>query len=295
MISSIRKLINGLKKDREHGAGWLTAQGMNILQTASRDSLAHTMEKYVAELGQVAGALMEARPGMVSIANYAMQFKEEIEDAAANPRSLENLKKQAVAIAKKHIRAIEAGSIKTTRNAYKLITQRNIIMTCSYSSSVLTTLDLARSKGIDFKVLALESRSGKISYGEMLAGHMQKSGIPCRVIPDDQLRWHVARANIILIGVDTVSLHGWLINGQPSLQLAEVAGRKKVPLYAIGELAKFDVRGWLAGMRAAEPGFNMVPLDLITGIVTEKGILKPDEIYRITLDDIFGSWHARAD
>jgi translation initiation factor eIF-2B subunit delta len=112
------------------------------------------------------------------------------------------------------------------------------------------------------------------------------------VVPDDQIGWHVARADVILCGADAVSLHGWLINGAPSLELAEVAARKKKPFYIVCETAKFDVRGFLAGLRRAEPGFDMVPLELVTGIVTERGVLTVDDALKFTVDELFGGWHA---
>jgi len=289
MIASIRKSLNGLKKDREHGSGWLTLQALEILKAASAESSSATSEKFLSAINQVIDALVEARPVMVSIANYAMHFKGELESASATSKSPQRLRRAAFSIATKLIKVNEKSAASAARNAAKLITKRTIVMTCSYSSAACSALELARRGGIDFKVLAVESHHNKISYGAITAQRLGQSGISCRTVPDSQLRWHTARADIILLGADTISLHGWLINGTPSLELAQVAKRKGRPLYAVCETAKFDVRGFLAGLRQAEPGFDILPLDLITGLVTERGTLQPDDVFKFSIEDLFGS------
>lgn len=294
MIAALRKSISALKKDREHGAGFLGSQALEILRLAGAESTAETTEIFLAEMNQVVDALIEARPVMVSIANYALFLKEELAAAAVTAKSPQRLRKTAFSIASRLLKTQEKSSAAASRNAVKLITRRSIVMTCSHSSSVCSTLEMARHGGTDFKVLAVESRYKKISYGELTAQRLQTAGISCTVVPDDQIGWQVARADFILSGADTVSLHGWLINGAPSLELAVVAARKKKPFHIICDTARFDARGFLAGLHPAEPGFDLVPIDLITAIITERGALTIDDVLKFTVDDLFGSWRGRA-
>jgi len=291
MIVTLRKSISALKKDREHGAGFLGRQALEILRLTGADSTAETAEKFLAEISQVAGALIESRPGMVSIANYALFVKEELAAAAKTAKSPQRLKKTAFSIASRLLKSQEKSSAAASRNAVKLVTKRSIVMTCSHSSTVCSTLEMAMRGGTDFKVLAVESRYKKISCGEITAKRLQAAGISCEVVRDEQIGWHVARADYILCGADAVSLHSWLINGTPSLELAVMAVRKNKPFHIICETSKFDARGFLAGLQRAEPGFDMVPLELITGIVTEHGVLTVDDALKFTVDDLFGSWH----
>lgn len=289
MIASLRKSVNALKKDKEHGAGWLTAQAMHILQEASSGSSARNIRTFLEEIEQVASAIMEARPFMVSVSNYAMQFKDEFEATAPESKSADNLKKRAAAIARKLLLHGEIASSQAARNAAKLIKPRMIVMTCSYSSDVCSALEQARGKGIDFKVLAVESRPDRIPYGEITVNRLAKAGVACRIVPDNFIAWHAARANMILIGADAVSLQGWIINGFPSYSLAVTAARKKVPVYLVCTFAKFDARGFLAGPGKPEPGFDTVPLELLKGVVTDKGILQPADVYKVSTADIFRS------
>jgi len=291
MLASVRKSISALKKDREHGAGFLGRQALEILRLTGAESTAETAERFVAEISYVADALIESRPGMVSIANYALFVKEELAAAAVTAKSPQRLKKAAFSIASRLLKSQEKSAAAASRNAVKLVAKRSIVMTCSYSWSVCSALEMARRAGTDFKVLAIESRYKKISYGEITAKRLQEAGISCAVVPEGQLAWHMARADVILCGADAVSLHGWLINGAPSLELAEVAARKKKPFYIICETAKFDARGFLTGLHRPETGFDMVPLELVSAIVTERGVLTVDDALKFTVDDLLGGWH----
>lgn len=288
MIASLRKRVNTIKKDREHGAGWLAFQSLDILRETGLLSTALTSDKYLKEIAEVATALLNARPTMVSISNYIMQFKDELESTARDSKSLDNLKKRATAIARRLISDGETASSRAVRNAARLITPRSIVMTCSFSSDVCTALEYAMHKGVDFKVLAVASKYGRISYGEMTTQRLAKVGIVSRIIPDDDIAWHVARTSIILTGADAISLQGWMINGYPSYLLAVIARRKKVPFYSVCTSAKIDLRGFLAGLQKPEPGFDTVPLELLKGIVTDKGILQPDDLYELSMDSVFG-------
>ena len=289
MILSLRKSINGLKRDREHGAGWLTQRAMEILREAASLDQAATTEKLLASLAGVTAALLEARPAMVSIANYALYYRDELASAALTSRSPQRLKKAAFSIADRLIKLHQKSAASVARNAARLVAGRSIVMTCSYSAAVCSALEMARRGGRDFKVLAVESRHKKVSYGEMTLQRLQQSGISVRIVPDSQVGWQAARADLMLCGADGVSLHGWMINGTPSLELAQMARRRGRPFYAVCEISKIDARGLTAGLREAEAGLDLLPLELLSGLVTERGILQSAEIYKLTIEDIIGS------
>jgi translation initiation factor 2B subunit (eIF-2B alpha/beta/delta family) len=289
MILSLRKSINGLKKDGEHGAGWLTMRALEILREAASLDQSATEDKFMASLGSVIAALLEARPAMVSIANYALYYRDELGAAALTSRSPQRLKKAAFSIADRLIKLHQKSAAAAARNAARLVTGRSIVMTCSYSSAVCSALEMARRGGRDFKVLAVESLHRKVSYGELTLRRLQQSGITGRIVPDSQVGWQAARADLMLCGADSVSLHGWMINGTPSLELAQMARRRGRPFYAVCEISKIDARGLTAGMREADPGLDMLPLELLSGLVTERGVLQPEEIYKFTVEDIVRS------
>lgn len=292
MKAEIRKSISAIKKDRQHGATWLTGCALKVLLDYCDINISHASDKFSAEISEIVDELVAARPGMTSIANYAIKFGEEFKSASTSSRSLVNLQKKGYAIASRLKQLNEKSAQLLTGKAIHIIKNRTIIMTCSYSDSICATLEQARNKGLDFKVLIIQSMVNKISYGQLVADRLIKSKIFCRLIPDDQIRWHAARADIVLMGADAVSLQGWLLNGTPSYELARVAVSRKIPVYAICSQSKFDPRGFLASMRDPDTGFDIVPLDLFAGIITETGTYNTKDIFNFTFEDIFRSKRA---
>ncbi len=294
MKAAITKSINAIRQDRKHGASLLTSAAIRVLLDAC-DARSAAGPRFSSEVLEIADALLSARPGMVSISNYVLRFMEEFKPAVAASRSLVNQQKKGFAIASKLNQLHEKSIRQLPIKAANLVKNRSIVMTCSYSDSICSALEHARSRGIDFKVLAVQSLFHKISYGQLIIDRLGQSGIACRLVPDAQLRWHAARANMTLLGADAISLQGWLLNGSPSYELARVAASRKVPVYAICCKSKFDPRGFLASLREPEPGFDMMPLDLLAGIVTENGLYTAEDVHNFTFDDIFRSKRDRPD
>ncbi|MCX6004165.1 MAG: hypothetical protein NT082_00580 [Chloroflexi bacterium] len=293
MIASVRKSFNQLKHDRTHGAGPLTRQALDIIKSSTLESKATSAHKLITELHKTAEEIMGIRPGMVSISNYMMQFKEALSGVQTEKKSLEDLRKLWINKAESLISHSERTSRRAAQNTATIINSRSIIITCSFSSAVCSAMEIAARKKIDFKVLAVESDFNKISYGELTAASLQKSRIVTQLVPVNQIYWQMARADLALIGADAISFHGYFINGTPSLELARTAERRKVPVYLVCELSKVDINGFMAGLQEPEPGFDMIPLELATGIITEAGIMKPADIYELGKKDIFGSTRAR--
>ena len=292
MDAAIRQAINTLKNDRSHGAGWLTRQAIRILGKAAAGSKAATVSSLAKEVKTVAAALLIARPGMVSVANYVLIFDEEFKQNAAGVRTVAAQKKQCASIAGKLVNHCEQASAAAARKAAALIDNKSIILTCSYSSSVCDALKAARENGRDFRVLAAESKSSGKSFGRLMARELKKTGIIAKIFPDDQAGWHIARADMVLLGTDAVSQQGWMINGTPSLELCRWAKKRKMPVYVVCDIAKIDAHGILATMREPVEGFDMVPFELVAAFITGAGMLKPDDIYNIKPGNLFNNQHA---
>jgi translation initiation factor eIF-2B subunit delta len=156
-----------------------------------------------------------------------------------------------------------------------IITDLDTVITCSYSSTICKVLELSRQREARFRVIIAESRFGDKAYGEITAEQLMRHQIPVEIIPDENIQIRISKADKAVVGADSITADGYLINGTPTLALAQAAKKKKIPFYAICETAKFDTQGYTTKATELEPGFDKTPLDLITGIVTEKGTMQP--------------------
>ena len=147
-----------------------------------------------------------------------------------------------------------------------------IILTCSYSRTILEACSGASGAGKRLEVIALRSKRGDLAYGERMVESLVERRIQAQVCPDDVSVPDLGALTMALIGADRVRPDGSLVNGVPSLLLAEhVHGA--APLYVAAETFKLD------DAEQIEDGFEAVPASLVTGYVTDRGVVQPSRVW----------------
>ncbi len=284
MREEIGARIREISEDTSHGASWLARQAIGAVMLVSQTSEASTSAELLDELKVVARALLEAKPSMASITNAVSRLVYEVAQQYEREKDLDSLKLFAQSTCTELIKASEGAVAMIAQRASQLIETGDRVFTCSYSATVCQALKTAREAGKSFPVIVAESKSpsGR-GYGMMAAEEIGSYGIPAEIVPDDAIRSNATRANKVLIGADSVLSDGSLINGTPSYELAIAARERGVPFYALCEQSKFtpDVlrrRGHLVQEPELEVGFDRIPARLITGILTEEGMLEPEEV-----------------
>jgi ribose 1,5-bisphosphate isomerase len=267
--------INKLKNDRVHGAGLLARQAINILNLSINESQAQTIAEFVEEIQKVAAELIKARPSITPIANYTNQFLQQITLRAQSEKKLASLKNFAKTKGNELIKSSVKAVSKAVEYGCGIITDLDTVITCSYSSTVCKVLELSRERETRFRVIVAESRFEDKAYGEITAEQLMRHHIPVEIIRDENIQIRISKAEKAIVGADSITADGYLINGTPTLALAQAARKKRIPFYTICETAKFDIQGYTVKTPELEPGFDKTPLDLVTGIVTEKGTMQP--------------------
>ena len=166
-----------------------------------------------------------------------------------------------------------------------------------------TALGVVRSafhQGKDINVICDETRP--LGQGARLSvWEMQEENIPVKLIPDVAAGYLMQKGRIdkVVIGADRVANDG-VVNKIGSLMVALAAKRFNIPFYVAAPLSTFDNNISIYDTKIEErgsqevthyggsricpketevinPAFDIVPKDLITGIITEKGIIDPEK------------------
>jgi len=150
----------------------------------------------------------------------------------------------------------------------------------------------------DINVICDETRP--LGQGARLSvWEMQEENIPVKLIPDVASGYLMQQGKInkVIIGADRVAKDG-IANKIGSLLVALAAKRFQIPFYVAAPISTFDFnisifdseieergpeevthygncRICPKGTEVINPAFDIVPNDLITGIITEKGIVNP--------------------
>lgn len=271
--AQVRRRIDAIREDRVHGAGWLSRRAISVMALSARMSDAESIAVFLEELRGLAVELATLRPSMTPVANGVCPLLRLIEAEAKEEPDLAHLQQYAQAAARRLVRASLRATQRAAACAAALISSGDAVMTCSYSATVIKGFEMAKGKGKEFSLIVArsESRDGR-AYGEAMAQKLAPRGIPTEVIPDDALEARASKASKALVGADTVFPDGSIINGAPTLRLAQSAKKYGIPFYVVCEAAKFDRRGQAPVL---EEGFEVIPAELIAGIITEEGLLRP--------------------
>jgi translation initiation factor 2B subunit (eIF-2B alpha/beta/delta family) len=276
----VAQLLQEIRQDKEHSASWLSLQAVGALRLAAGKSTARNTADFLIELKALARELAEARPPMAPIGNLAAQWYSEIAQGPEVDKGLDSLRAFAILRGEKIIKTRRGALNRVAEYGSQVVEDDDILISCSDSATVIQSLRAARLAGKEFGVYVAESRTsdGK-AYGEAMAEKMRAERIPVKVIPDNPqaIGDCALKSTKVMVGADSILDNGSLINGAPTLIIAEAAKEKKIPLYVVCETTKFSALR-LAGRHLwIEEGFEVIPPHLITRIITEDGIMKVDQ------------------
>jgi len=140
----------------------------------------------------------------------------------------------------------------------KLFKKENTsILTCSYSSNVFNIIACA---GIDLNVYVIQSIWNDIDFSAIWLDKLKVLKVKCNVILIDD---NLPKIDFALIGADAVLYSGDIINGTPSLYLAQSINKIGLPLFVVAESFKKCKEIQIAD------GFELIPKEFITEIITD--------------------------
>ena len=168
--------------------------------------------------------------------------------------------------------------------------------------TALGVIRSAVSSGKNISVIADETRPF-LQGARLTAWEMVQEKIPVTLITDNMAGHMMARGEIdaVVVGTDRVAANGDVANKIGTYMVAVLAHRHNIPFYVacplstidmtlasgdlipIEERAREEVTGyrdcqWAAqGVEVRNPSFDVTPAELVTAIITEKGIVhQPD-------------------
>jgi len=165
------------------------------------------------------------------------------------------------------------------------------IATLSHSRSVINALSLAATRGQAPRALVGEGRPRL--EGRNAAAELAAANIPVWLVADSALPLLLSQASMVWIGADAVTDRG-VVNKIGSYATALAAREHSVPVYALAGRRKFlpantgalqilempPTEIWDAapeGVQARNVYFEIVPLELLRGVVVEDAVLGPNE------------------
>lgn len=295
-ILDIEKEIKDLNIQGATNVAIATVEGMKIFIEESNIT---DKELFYKELVRVGDKLAKARlnePLAENAVKYvSYTFKQHFSDL----HSLNDMKQQLEGYCDEYLfkisdskRAIIDLGIPSVKNF------DNVLTHCHSSTAVAVIKEIAQGN-TSFEVVCTETRPK--FQGRITAKSLLDSGISTTLIADSAAEsFAIGRGSVpievLFIGCDEITLDGYCINKIGSWGIATAMKLAGKPVYVVSPLLKvnpvithkevlIEIREsselWSEAPKALKmfnPAFEIVDKDLITGFMTEFGIIKPEEI-----------------
>jgi len=188
--------------------------------------------------------------------------------------------------------------------------ENSVVLTHSYSNSVIKTLEKANRLGKIKEVYITESRPG--GEGIYTAKLISSLGIKTNLIVDSAVNYFMSNIDFVLLGAEAITAHGALVNKVGSSQISLSAYKKRTRVIVMAGTYKFSFETMLGdrirvpyldasvlgvpdemlalgNIRVSVPQMDVTPPEYIDAIVTELGITSPQGV-PILLWEVYGEW-----
>jgi translation initiation factor eIF-2B subunit delta len=298
--SLINEAVKRISLDREHGAAQLAKEALKALKLIIKMDKSKNLTEFLINVEEAGFKLANARPSMASLMNLISKTIYLIKENS-NTLSLKELKKFAILKINEVIFESENAVNKIAELASKFIKEKTVI-THSFSSTVIEAIKKSSVK----KVIVSEGRP--LFEGRKTAIQLSKFNIPTVLITDAALGFFISKSEAALVGCDSILIDGSIVNKVGTYLLALAAKDNNIPFYVVSETSKIIPKNIneikleiVSGKEIAKKlpkkikvenlYFDVTKPNLITALITEEGIIKPEEI-KIKAQEILKHYNA---
>ncbi|MCK5414184.1 MAG: S-methyl-5-thioribose-1-phosphate isomerase [Thermoplasmata archaeon] len=169
--------------------------------------------------------------------------------------------------------------------------------------TALAPLRAAAAAGKEFFVFVDETRP-RLQGAKLTSWELVNEDIPHAIIADNAAGYYMASGEVqmVIVGADRICANGDFANKIGTYTKALLAKAHEIPFYVAAPVSTFDFdletgvdipieerdtkevlfmgeyRVAPEGAEALNPAFDVTPAALVTGIITDRGVLTPDEI-----------------
>ena len=297
-------------QDAEEAIKTMIVRGAPLIGVAGAFGCVLAAEDYLGaadwreKIDEATSALSLARPTAVNLAWAINLFRPDLDSSQSARELRDKWLQKALALQREDeeiCRAIGSAGNEVVPDQATILTHCNAgaLATAGYGTA-LGVVRAARDAGKNIRVIADETRPF-LQGSRLTAWELQKDEIPIKIACDNAAAWLMSQGlvDIAIVGADRIAANGDTANKIGTLGLAIIANRYDVPFYIAAPLSTIDANLpsgadipieerspdevlRLAGKKIAPDevsafnyAFDVTPANLISGIITEKGVLRP--------------------
>lgn len=308
MLRSYEEVAEAIKKMAVRGAPAIGVSAAMGLALGASQSVGTSVADLEDDFYYMCNVMSNTRPTAVNLFWAIERMRETFKRGKARAQNVEEIKKnlvdEALAIFQEDLDANRA----IGRNGAVLISDGATVLTHCNAGALATAGDYgtalgvirgARDAGKRVAVIADETRPF-LQGLRLTAWELTKDNIPVTVITDN-MAGHVMKSgkvDAVVVGADRIAANGDTANKIGTYMVAVLAKRHNLPFYVAAPISTLDlslrsgdeipieerdtkevthIREQQLGPTGVEvhnPAFDVTPNDLITAIITDKGVVR---------------------
>jgi ribose 1,5-bisphosphate isomerase len=292
----ILKVVDDMRIRQMRGGTVVTHAALNALRSAALKTKATSSRQFLVELRENIKYLMRIRASSIPLSNSLRFVLLDVKQAADRGAYVKELQNVLANSATQFDTKLEESIREIAEIGARRIRDDDVIMTHSYSSSVIAILKRAYQQHKRPRVFVTETRPEL--EGRDVARELAAEGIDVTLIIDSAVSHFIEDSDKVLIGAEAVAANGAIVNKIGTATIAAVAQRARVRVYAaastykfspetmLGELIEIEERdpSYVLGRSKVKklphfavrnPAFDVTSPQDIDLIITERGVIPP--------------------
>jgi translation initiation factor 2B subunit (eIF-2B alpha/beta/delta family) len=283
----IEKKIDAIARDQSHGAAQLASSAIRILIAVCKRSGGKDLGQFTSTVRQTVQSLAKIRPSMAPIRNWSLVFAYRFQEKINAGASLPEAKREGILLGEELLAQQQTFVELQVKAARGILKNCNSLLTLSYSSTVESILRYGLPS--DCRVAIAESRP--LMEGRLLFKNLQRTFADLRMITDAQMGLIIPDSDLVLVGADTILLDLAVVNKTGTYLSALVSHTHSRDFFLASDTYKINANMdshncvlesksgrevWPQHEKQCDNVyFDITPAKLISGFITEKGILDP--------------------
>jgi ribose 1,5-bisphosphate isomerase len=292
----VREIVDDVRIRQMRGGTVVTHAALKALRSTALKSTAMSGQEFMNELEENSKYLAGLRTASIPLSNGLRRVLTEVQHKASSNAEVQQLRQTVVDATRDFERKLDQSIQLIAEIGARRLKDGDVVLTHSYSSSVIGILKKAHEQGRRFSVFVTETRPEL--EGHDVARELATQGIQTTLIIDSAVSHFVKDSDKVLVGAEAVAANGAIVNKIGTATIAAVAHEARVRVFVaastykfsqetmFGELITIEERDpsfvltdtemrKLQGLTVRNPAFDVTSPENIDLIITERGVIPP--------------------
>lgn len=305
-MKDCHRVASAIRDMKIRGAPLIGVAAAYALALTAYNSKAKTAKEVIKEIEESASLLKKTRPTAV---NLFWAVDRMVRKARENIGTAKTVAKAVIEEACKMADEDVEANRKMGEHGSALLNDGDVILTHCNAGSLATVdygtalgvIRVAWEQGKKVSVIATETRP-KLQGARLTAYELQQDGIPVTLITDSMVGYVMQKRLVdrVIVGADRI-VRDAVINKIGTFGVAVLAHEHDIPFYVAAPISTFDLAHSASevvieernpeevthfgaqkiapnGVKVHNPAFDITPMQYVTAIICETGVLSPKDL-----------------